>query len=335
MFENSQRKYYVYSDSTIEEAENNAIFATFPSGKTVALTESNFTHYLGYPITNYKSSSSSGSSSGTSNETSVETISVDSNQYKISTNYKLYYIDYDNKYGDGPGTIYLKADYSSANVKYVLQSNGNINTSKIRQLNPSLFAEGVTSPSLDNLGMKKAIWLLDTEKWTGLLKSGEDTEIEQYINYVVGAPSIELLIDSYNAHYGLTGDEPDLSIKSTATSPRVKLFYRYNSSSKNGYQVGPNYQNKKQFHDFTSDYSIKSDPEADPLFYPNQIDPDNANETRSYYIASPTNKDKNQIMRVLHNNGGFISYCPNNNTANVFCPIVSVSANCPIKFGDY
>lgn len=201
-------------------------------------------------------------------------------------------------------------------------------TSKIKKFNPSLFKDGVTPPSMDNPGMKKATWLLDTTKWEGLKESYKDTELYNYINYIVGAPSLELLIDSYNARYGLTGDSPNTSLDTTTNSDRTKLFYKYQNNS-NGYLVGPNYQKKKQFSDYTSNYSFKSDSELDPLYYPIAD-----SGTCSYYIASPANNSKNQIMRVLNNNGGFISYCPSDTTINVFCPIISISANCQIKFGD-
>lgn len=115
----------------------------------------------------------------------------------------MYYIDFDNKYKEGAGTVYLKADQGPNN--YALQLDGNEATSKIKNLNPSLYAEGVTAPINTNNNMKAVTWLTDTAKWNGLMTSGTNSEIGNKVNYVIGAPSLEMMMDSYNEHYKLTG----------------------------------------------------------------------------------------------------------------------------------
>ena len=185
-------------------------------GKKVKLTESNVKDYLGKVVTNYKGATS---------------VTIGSGTYTVSSQYRLYYVDFDNKYGDGTGTIYLKADCTSNT--YALHDDTTAATEsniKIKNLNPELYKSGVTAPTATN--MKNVTWLTNTNNWSNL----KDTSMESNINYVVGAPSLEMMMDSYNTHYGLTGDIPDCS--AITAGERRKLFYKYTTGAY-GYQVGP------------------------------------------------------------------------------------------------
>ncbi len=284
------------------------VAATLSDGTEVVITEENVDEYIGSPVTNYKTLGQ------------TEQLQIGANVYTLSTTYKLYYIDFDNKYGDGKGTIYLKADYIPN--QYPCQTDGNIETSKIRNFNPSMYVEGLETPDINSKKMKAAIWLLDTEKWAGLIDSSVDTDIADKINYIVGAPSVELMFDSYNTCYGLKGETP----KKATGSERVKLFYKY--SNKLGYQVAPNGENSKEYGSYLANNSIKSDPEIDYMYYPGST-------TYAYYLASPSAKSNNySIMRVLGNNGGFASYTPSETSNNCFCPIISLSPDCTLNLGN-
>ncbi len=272
----------------------------------------------------------------------------------LSATYKLYYIDTENKYGDGVGTIYLKADEfeETASQQLSVQTTGNIATSKIYQLNPSITAEKLKAkypdlsdeqinamlPKETNKGMKKAIWLTDTEVWNSLL-IGLDPSIKNSINYVVGAPSVELFMDSYNSYYNLTGDEPEIATR-TSSSERTKLFYEFPyCNNKNGYFIGPGNSsdsnnalklNNENFPlnlgAYTNNYILLPDETAGNLYYPNTDDV-------SYYLASPSCKGNDKILRVLvdakNKKGCFISY--DNITAG-FCPIISLKTGSNLTF---
>ena len=170
-----------------EGGNTGSVKVTLADGSTVNLTKETFGEYLGKKVTNYKTIGG------------TETVTVGSNSYQVSTTYRLYYIDFDNKYKEGAGTVYLKADQGPNN--YALQLDGNEATSKIKNLNPSLYAEGVTAPINTNNNMKAVTWLTDTAKWNGLMTSGTNSEIGNKVNYVIGAPSLEMMMDSYNEHY--------------------------------------------------------------------------------------------------------------------------------------
>ncbi len=280
---------------------------TFEDGSTTILTKDNYAQYLGKVVTNYKGPEG------------TEEIQVGDYTYTVSTTYRLYYIDFDNKYGDGAGTVYLKADETG--TIYSLQTDGNEATSKIASLNPSLYANGVTAPSSENNNMKAVTWLTDTEKWSGLVTSGAETDIGDKVNYVVGAPSLEMMMDSYNAHYGL--NEESMNTGTLDGSTRAKLFYKYNSGDY-GYMVGPSNSSSATdgYYYSTSNYSVPSDSDIDRVYYPGAW----------YWLASPS-AYSNFVMSVFFTYGGYV-HTSGYNYANAFCPLVSLKSNVQLSLKD-
>ena len=67
-------------------------------GQPVKLTKDNFGEYLGMKVDYHPQTPHS--------------------DYGTSQTYRIFYVDYDNKYGDGAGTIYLKADSDHGAGKY-------------------------------------------------------------------------------------------------------------------------------------------------------------------------------------------------------------------------
>ena len=325
-----------YSAAT--EAETNMdielppeIEALLPNGKKIEFTMDSLKEYIGRAIGVYNT----GNGNNTDEELPIGTeLTVSNTNATVSTSYKLFYIDYDNKYGDGAGTIYLKAD--ELNIQKTVQQNGNINTSLIYKLNPSIDPEKIgqeNSPSVSKERKKKAIWLLDQNVWSELITN---SPIKNYVNYIVGAPSVELFMDSYNAYYGLNGDTPlDTTNDRTIDSPRTKLFYQYlPERNKNGYYIGPGIKEQDgsnllkskasllNLGAYTGKHTILPDANGESLYYP-------LTASNSYYLASPSCSGTNKILRVLvdgnsnasKNLGGFISY--DNKTAG-YCPIISL-----------
>ena len=296
---------------TAEGGGETVVKVTLVDGSTVNLTKENFGEYLGKKVTNYKIIDG------------TETVTVGSKSYEVSTTYRLYYIDFDNKFGDGAGTVYLKADQGSSN--YILQTDGNEETSKIKNLNPSLYAEGVTSPTSTNNNMKAVTWLTDTAKWEGLKTSGASTELGSSVNYVVGAPSLEMMMDSYNEYYKLTGDIPDYTdIPAAPDTTRKKLFYKYESGA-TGYHVGPNADNDVEYYTYTSDNSVKTDSEIDTMYYPG--------DGKYYWLASPSARDSTSVMAVYCGCGGYVC-CNYSYDVDGFCPLVSLKSSVNLKLAD-
>ena len=265
IFKVTKNGYEISRSELYEGGNTGSVKVTLEDGSIVDLNKENFGEYLGKRVTNYKTIGG------------TETVTVGSDSYQVSTTYRLYYIDFDNKYKEGPGTVYLKADQGPNS--YALQFDGNEATSKIKNLNPSLYAKGVTAP-INTYHMKGVTWLTDTAKWNGLMTSGTNTEIGDKVKYVIGAPSLEMMMDSYNEHYKLTGDIPDYTdIPESPDKTRKKLFYKYTAGN-TGYQVGPDADSDLEYSTYTSDNSVKTDSEIDSMYYPGT--------DKSYWLASPS-----------------------------------------------
>lgn len=169
--------------------------------------------------------------------------------------WRLFYIDTENKYGDGKGTIYLKADESSSklirfsttfdgtyiegytskfntlsstryykiNGNNVVDSSGNVINTKYLQLNPTYAAGRKNiSSTIFYENEKAAAYLSDPSQFTAYADSRT--------NYAVGSPSIEMWFDAWNSLYGTN----------------YRFYYQYNVGvdGTTGQQKLPGYQMK-------------------------------------------------------------------------------------------
>ena len=240
-------------------------------GKTVTITKDNVATYLGKVVNNYVPTTNS--------------VTIGSTAYTVSTQYRLYYVDFDGKYGEKNG-VYLKADCTSNN--YALEEDTTVSTAdnvKIKALNPSLYKDGVTSPSASNENMKEVTFLTNTSNWNSL-KTG--ASIEDKVNYVVGAPSVEMMFDSYNTKYGLKDKAINIG-ELTADTERAKLVYQYTSGDL-GYKVGPCHDKGTEYDYYTSDYSVKTDATIDSMYYPGR--------KQYYWLSSPSAYTTGYVLNV-------------------------------------
>ena len=290
---------------------------TLANGSKVILTKDNFGQYLGKKVTNYKTVGG------------TESVEVGSSNYTFSTTYRLYYIDFDNKFKDGAGTVYLKADCTSNNYNLPMTdiSFDTAENIKIRNLNPELYKPGVTPPKSINSNMKAVTWLTNTNNWEGLVTSGASTEIGSKVNYIVGAPSLEMMMDGFNTHYNLTNATPD-NTERTETSPRTRLFYKYPYNSSNyGYGVGPTTNSKAVdgYYTNTSNYTVQTDSQIDSMYWPGS--------NQYYWLASPSSSNDIAVMFVLGGNVNNVDYS-NFNHNRAFCPLVSLQSSVQLKLSD-
>lgn len=290
-------------------------------GTLVKTASTTISKYLGKVVTNYKSTDPSAVETK-----SIKTGSGSTNRsQKTSMLYRLYYIDFYNKYGDGVNTIYLKADCTSNTYTLSRTTIGTNANQKIQNLNPELYKSGVTSPTATNNNMKAVNWLLRADFWAALKTSGNTTPIGSYVNYVVGAPSLEMFMDSYNMKYGLTGTEP-IPGDYTAGQPRSKLFYRFNSGA-SGYQVGPS--NSDQWDSCTSRNTIQSDTSIDRMYFPVSA--------QWYWLASPSNANSDLLSSVISSYDlnvygreyGYVGSLQYSEKL-CFCPLVSLQSTAPL-----
>lgn len=169
--------------------------------------------------------------------------------------WRVFYIDTENKYGDGKGTIYLKADESSSkltrfsttfdgtniegytskfttlsstryykiNGNNVVDSSGNVINTKYLQLNPTYAAGRKNiSSTIFFENEKAAAYLSDPSQFTAYTDSRT--------NYAIGSPSIEMWFDAWNSLYGTN----------------YRFYYQYNVGvdGTTGQQKLPGYQMK-------------------------------------------------------------------------------------------
>ena len=279
-------------------------------GKTVTITKDNVADYLGRVVTNYVPTTSS--------------VSIDGIAYNVSTKYRLYYVDFDGKYGEKNG-VYLKADCTSNNYLLPIPdaTASTANNVKIRALNPSLYASGVTSPVADNTNMLEVTWLTNTSNWDSL-KTG--SSLANKVNYVVGAPSVEMMMDSYNTKYNLTESTPNTGTL-TADTARAKLFYQYPTtvdSNNYGYELGPCHYNGTEYDYYTSNYSVKTDSAIDSMYYPG--------DNQYYWLASPSAYGDDIVLFVFCYNGGYVSSDnPGNAYLGALCPLVSLQSTVSLQ----
>ena len=310
---NEMAEYDINGGSSGDSTEE--IIVTVDGTDGIKLTKDNVADYLGKVVTNYKPTAT--------------TVTVGGTEYTVSNNYRLYYVDFDGKYGEA-NEVYLKADCTS-NI-YLLPATDTTSADesniKIKALNPLLYKTGVTSPSASNENMKAVTFLTNTSNWDSL-KTG--ASLADKVNYVVGAPSVEMMMDSYNTKYGLKGKAINTG-ELTADTERVKLVCQYTSGDK-GYEVGPsnNDSAKNGYYYMTSNYTVKTDSKVDSMYYPG--------DSQGYWLASPSIKTIYSLFGVTYYKGGFV--CSDNGgnvinsghgiTYSAFCPLVSLKSSVSLQ----
>ena len=289
------------SDTPTKPAEG--ITATV-EGKTVTITKDNVATYLGKVVTNYVPT--------------AKRVAVGTNTYTVSNNYRLYYVDFDGKYGEKNG-VYLKADCTNKGYQLPIADTtaSTADNVKIKALNPSLYKDGATSPTASQVNMKAVTFLTNTNNWNSL-KTG--ASIADKVNYVVGAPSVEMMFDSYNTKYGLKDKAINIE-ELTADTERAKLVYQYTSGDL-GYKVGPCHDNGTEYDYYTSDYSVKTDATIDSLYYPGN--------GKYYWLASPSANGDYYMLSVYSSDGGFVLYNLHSSLL-AFCPLVSLKSTVSLE----
>ena len=107
--------------------------------------------------------------------------------------YRIFYVDKENKFGDGANTIYLKADYKTTTTlsSYISYTPTGSDLEKYKKMNPSWAAQRGSSTSNWNNNEHAAAWLCSPSQWTTYVDSTK-------ANYAIGGPSVEMYVASYN-----------------------------------------------------------------------------------------------------------------------------------------
>ena len=237
--------------------------------------------------------------------------------YNLSSKYRIFYIDFDNKYGDGANTIYLKADCSSNNYNLLISTE--TANSKYLQLNNKWNLSQDTGISTTN--NKAIVWLLKTSIWENL----KDTILGNKINYVVGSPTIDMFVDSYNLYLKSHSELKDSGNENIAK--QLVCLYSTTDYSPKGYKIG--LKNGETTDWYNNGYTLDSNKLVSSDVCNGMYNPGN---TYSYWIASPSANNENMIMRINGNNTySCVDYDNYSLTNATFCPIVSIKPNAILK----
>ena len=261
--------------------------------------------------------------------------------YGTSTTYRLFYVDVattehtsGNYYGDGVGTIYLKADCDTKNVDMSGHTNHNSSDSRavMKKLNPGMGATTYSDPH-DNC----VAWMTDPNQWTawkdGSIKLANDNTAGSGINYVVGGPSLEMYIDSYNAYLAA-----NTGLKKNGTNNAAEAleceYTTSNAYNAKGYRIGFQAQTNSANWANTG-YFLGSN----SLFAYNAANGQqmyNPGNNKYFWLASPSASNSNYVMYVRGN----ISDVQSMNYSNglysygyflAFCPLVCIKSGVSIE----
>ncbi len=116
----------------------------------------------------------------------------DSNKEIDNLTWRIFYIDFANKYGDGIGAVYLKADWNENNVK--LYENRNFiptDSTVLSKMNPQWWDKRGNLQNQWYIKEHIAAYLCDTNSFKQYKTSKA--------KYAIGGPSVEMYCDSYNS----------------------------------------------------------------------------------------------------------------------------------------
>ena len=242
-------------------------------GQTVTLTKENVADYYGKVVTNYSATS--------------------------SATWRLFYVDFDGDFGD-EGKIYLKADQVSTtalNINSAALIDSVDAFAKMKQLNPQW---------RDNDGIVNE----DNEKGVLWLCDKENTAWKQYCNnskadWVIGAPSVEMFVKSYNQYHTRKG-----------TSGYEKITCDFFDSTQNvavnGYQYLIGEANNNYVY-WTTNGTLKGD--SNNMY---------ARSGEYWWVASPSAMEASRVCDVNGVIYGLGTYYYS--TVYGLCPLVSLKS---------
>ena len=264
--------------------------------------------------------------------------------YGTSTDYRLFYVDVgtgaNGKYGDGQGTIYLKADCDSKSAnwsaykQYDSGKDGSESSSDNRvimfKLNP-----GMNGNVLNDDHDCGVAWMTDPAQWSdwkdGTIKLDNDSTVSG-INYVVGGPSLEMYVDSYNAYLDSHTENNIVQIykNGSRTEKAEQLDCEYVTSGYDaiGYRIGfkntakVNWANTGYFQENNSLFAYNSE-NGQQMYNPGSMG--------SYWLVSPSASTAQRILCAWGAHSIVSLNYTYNRHAFGFCPLVSIKSGVSIS----
>ena len=222
--------------------------------------------------------------------------------------YRIFYVDTENKFGDGTNTVYLKADYKTSttlsdHITYNPEGN---DLAVYKRMNPSWSAQrGSIAPASWNNNERAAGWLCSPTQWTDYLDNTKAT-------YAIGGPSAEMYVASYN----------DVS---HTQGGNYKLGATYRESSAPGYIYT---LNGAQSTISNSDYYTGTD-SLDYKGYNSMYAGQNGSKSGYWWLASPSSSNSGSVCIVNGSNAG-LDYSAYGSSYGVG-PLVSLKSGVPVE----
>ena len=254
--------------------------------KEIADIIANPKEYYGKKVTNYKASDD------------------DENTYRI------FYVDKAGDFG-ASNTIYLKADYSTET--YSLNESYEENT-KVREMNPDWAkARGELKDSW-NANEKAAAYLCSPVNAT----NKDLTELpwnsyydENAADYVIGGPSVEMYVKSYNEAY---------KGENLTNGTIYTLGANYSETDSPGYIYTVNGSKSGNSDYYTADYTL------DCTKFNSMYCGKNGSKIGNYWwLASPSAADDNGVCSVIYGYAGL--HYSNYSYIKAVSPLVSLKSN--------
>ena len=223
--------------------------------------------------------------------------------------YRIFFVDTENKYGDGKNTLYLKAD-AKDDIKLsedISKLNDN-DIEKFKNMN-TLWRKKRGELPIDqwNTNEKVSAWLCAPSVWKDFCDS-------EKANYVIGSPSVELYMASYNQV------QHELSKNFTIGTEFLEKDEGYTYTLAN--TENQNIINK--------DYITINAP-LDYKEYGSMYAGSSGNKKGKWYLASPSCFFRLAMCIINGNTANLESGLYNNRKTISICPIVSLKSGISVE----
>ena len=221
--------------------------------------------------------------------------------------YKIFYVDTENKFGDGANTVYLKADYKDTkSLTTDISSLTPDDIQKYKNMNPKWAAQRGSAQSEWKSTEKGAAWLCAPSQWTTYVDNTKAT-------YAIGGPSVEMYIASYN-------DVPHTEVGNYTLGAEYK-----NDGGDHGYRYT---LNGAQSTISNSDYYTGTD-SLDYKGYNSMYAGKNGSKTGYWWLASPSSGYSGSVCYVYGN----YAYLDSGFSSNAYGvgPLVSLKSGIPVQ----
>ena len=219
--------------------------------------------------------------------------------------YRIFYVDTENKFGDGANTVYLKADYKDEKALTTdISSLTTDDIQKFKNMNPKWAAQRGSAQSEWKSNEKGAAWLCAPSQWTTYVDNTKAT-------YAIGGPSVEMYVASYNDVKHDTGTAKGGLSAEYSTKDASGYIYKENGTAQNNGWYTNN--NTLDYKGYNSMYAGRNGSKED--YY--------------WWLASPSSRDFDYVCYVYGNNANLTSRYYSH-TRGVG-PIVSLKSGIPVQ----